>query len=161
MKKSTFTVTGAVILFLYLGIFVSCQNDVTSEPSNPFVGTWKHFGAVDTTGNEIEFFKDELGYITFLEDGTFISLGFRKNFPQTGMKPSTLEEYEEIFNNSWGRIGTYKFDFENKKEHLKYTYDLNPQSIGREITLNFKAVGDTASLWFDGGNTIFKAIKVK
>jgi hypothetical protein len=161
MKKAVLAAALSLFIFMSMLALTSCQNDAVSASSNSIVGTWKSLGGQDSTGQVIDYFKGEVGYVTFLENGTFFFLGFRKDFPQTGVKPSTIEEYEAVSQNSWGRIGTYEVDFENNKEHLKYSYDLNPQNIGHEMSANFKIVADTCTVWFDGGNTFFKFLKVK
>lgn len=159
MKKTImFTL---VSLFIILVFATAGQNIIKSEPPNPLVGTWKFLGKFDSTGAAIEYYIGEVEYETILEDGTFFSLSFRKNFPRTGKNPTTLEEYQEIAKNCSGRMGTYTLDIENKKVHSKYSHDLRPKYIGHEIDLNYTMDGDTAKFWFDGSKKLYKYVRVK
>lgn len=159
MKKTImFTL---VTLFIILIFLSACQNTNKSTLPNPLVGTWKFLEVVDSTGTAIEFYKGEVEYETLLEDGTWFCLSFRKNFPRTEKNPSTLEDYQEIFKNCQGRMGTYTVDIENKKAHLKYSHDLHPKYFGHEYTVNYKIAGDTATYWFDNSKNIYKYLRVK
>ena len=114
MKKLYVFLYVAVVIVLFTGmIYKTAQSEPNT--SNPLVGSWKALGVFDSTGTAIEFYTDEVGYETLLEDGTFFYLGFRKHFPKTGKNPKTLEEYEDIGKNCWGRIATYKVDVKNHK----------------------------------------------
>ena len=139
----------------------SDQNMIESTSSKPLIGTWMTLGAIDSTGKAVDFFKGQTAYSTFLEDGTHFGLGFRASFPQTGKNPSTLEEYEEIAKNIWGRMSTYTVDSEKKKSTMKNSYNFSPQGIGNEMTSNYEIVGDTLSVWFDRGKNRFQYLKVK
>lgn len=161
MKKSSYITAISIFIFFFIFISTTCQNTDTSKPSNSLVGSWRALGGVDSTGKIKEYYIGEVGYHIFLEDGTFLTLGFRKNFPQTGVKPTTLEEYEEITENSWGRICTYTVDEENQKFHAKYIFDLNPKNMGNGFTMNYKVEGDTMTAWPDKGKTFLKSVRVK
>jgi hypothetical protein len=161
MKRFTLFAAISLFIFLTLVIYTSCQKADESKPSNPLVGTWKPVGAVDSAGKAIEYFKGETGYHIFLENGTLLTLGFRKSFPQTGVKPSTLEEYEKIAENSWGYIGTYMVDKENQKCNGNYIFNLNPENMGNDFTVNYKVEGDTLTSWTDEGKIYFKSFRVK
>jgi len=161
MKKLAF-ITGISIFILFIMLTgTSFQNTETSEPANSLIGVWETLGGFDSTGAIKEYYAGEKGYHIFLADGTFITFGFRKNFPHTGEKPTTLEEYQEIAKNSWGRICTYTVDEENQKFHAKYVLDLNPKNIGGSFSMNFKVESDTMTAWSDKRTTFFKSVRVK
>jgi len=160
MKKSNFTTAIGIFIIATILISVSCQKPEALKPANPLVGTWKTIG-VDSTGNEIELLKDQVGYTTMLENGTFFRLHFNKDFPKTGESPATLEDYQKIEANSWALIGTYTVDIEKKTIAGKYLFSSNPAAIGQGFNLFFKVEGDTATNWWAGGNQFFKYVRVK
>jgi len=159
-KSNLITAIGIFIISTMINS-VSGQNPDALKPANPLVGTWKIIGAVDSTGNEIESFKDQVGYTTLLENGTFFRLQFNKDFPKTGKSPSTLEDYQKIEANMWALIGTYTVDIEKKTISGKYLFSSNPAGIGQEFTLFFKVEGDTVTYCWAGGNQFTKNLRVK
>jgi hypothetical protein len=136
-----------------------------SKTSNPLVGTWKVSKVADSTGKTIEYFEGEEGYNIFLENGTFLNVGFRKNFPRISVAPSTIEEYKAIVENSYGGIYTYTYtvDEKNPTFSFKCIFEVNPQNIGNDFTLNYKVEGDTLKwTWRNNERTFFaKAVRVK
>lgn len=164
MKKSVCFPLLSVFVFVFQIVLFSGLNAQVIQADNPLVGTWRSLSYIDSTGTEIKDTEDEIGYTTLLENGTFIRLGFTRNFPKTGKQPLTNKECQKILKNSWEQIGTYTIDMENKMVSLKYLFDTNPANIGHTVTVNFEVKGDIVTHWINVENTkrwIHKYIRVK
>ena len=161
MRRILLTFTISLTISLGIVAVASSQNDNSSKQSNPLLGTWKISGTYDSESNLRQPDWTEIGYETFIENGKFFAMGFKKNFPQTDVNPKSLEEYEEIVKNSWGWIGDYKVDLQHKKVCIEISHDLNPKSIGHKMTVNFEIVGDTAIYWIENEKKLHKWLKVQ
>ena len=161
MNKPAFISVVSILIISFQIVSISCQKTSISEPSNPLIGTWKMLGAIDSAGNEIELLKDEVGYNTVLENGTFFRLEFYKDYFTNLEAPSTLEDYQKISANSWVQIGTYEIDAENNVFTGKILVNMNREGALQEFTVNYEIVNDTLTWSFSDQKMYFKNVRVK
>lgn len=153
-----------IILFILILTTFSCQpNKQKSNPDdsnkneNPIIGTWKFIGAIDSLGNEVEYFSGENTYFTALENGKMIEFGFRKNFPDSISSPPTCEQLLEIYNESFGNILTYTYEGDT----LQYStvQSTHPDQKGTSFKVKIEFIDDQFVGEYEGTVFTYKRVK--
>jgi hypothetical protein len=126
------------------------------ENENPIIGTWQFLGAIDSSGNEVEYFSGENTYFTALENGQMIEFGFRKNFPDSISSPPTCEQLLEIYNESFGNILHYTYEGDT----LRYStiQSTHPDQKGTSFEVEIEFIEDQLVAEYEG--TVFKYKRV-
>lgn len=153
-----------IILCIFILMTFSCQpnkqksiEDNSVKNEIPIVGTWKFLGAIDSLGNEVEYFSGENTYLTALDNGIMIEFGFRKNFPDSISSPPTCEQLLEAYNESFGNIINYTFE----GNILRYTFlqSTHPDNNGTSFEFEIEFIDDLFVGEFEGATFKYKRVE--
>ncbi len=150
-------------VLIILSIF-SCQPNKQKETAvqsvqnkDTVIGTLKFIGAVDSLGNEVDYYSGENTYVTMLRNGIMIECGYRKHFPDTLSTPPTCDDLLKVYNESFFNLAEYTWD--GKIFRYTYTQSTHPDEVGKSYEATIEITDDLVVATF--GKTKFRYKKVK
>ena len=131
-----------VLLFLFAGCI---EEQVKVKEVKPWVGKWNSVNYTDSTGNQYPW----IGVYHYYADGTFSSQGLSPSRDMLLTDPSSIEEYESLFDYYRAGYGTYSVNEAEGIITYEYVANLRTHRVSKPTEVSFELKGDSLTLKYE------------